>query len=130
MKISNFKFQISNLIFILFFLLITHHSSLVTALHAQPVLSPGPPPSWDGQDVEPGSVIKDGSIYKIWYTGFDGKRYRIGYAFSKDGFKWERHDEPVLKEGEKNNWDGFSVAYPSVVKDGDIYKMWLTGSNG
>ncbi|MBI5682792.1 MAG: hypothetical protein HZC45_06475 [Deltaproteobacteria bacterium] len=98
--------------------------------NAQPVFSPGSPAPWDSLDVEPGAVIKDGNIFKMWYTGSDNKKHRIGYAVSKDGVKWERNDEIVFDRGEEDAWDSFSAAYPCVIKDGNVFKMWYTGSSG
>ena len=124
-------FKALMLICILFFLPLTPHFSLITVSNAQPVLSAGSPAPWDSQDTEPGSVIKDGNLFKMWYTGYNGKRYRIGYAVSSDGFKWEKSDLPVFEHSkDSSSWDNSSAAYPCVIKDGNIYKMWYTGSNG
>ncbi|MBI3600074.1 MAG: hypothetical protein HY097_05470 [Nitrospinae bacterium] len=98
--------------------------------HPSPVLSPLPSPLWDTHEVEPSSVIKDGDTYKMWYTAYDGKTYRIGYMSSKNGDDWERLENPVLDVSSKEFWDNFGVAYPFVMKEGAVYNMWYTGSNG
>lgn len=132
-KVSRYKMQDASfyLQLFFFFLLVTCNLKLATIVSAQQIVfSPGSPAPWDNGDVEPGAVIKDGSLFKMWFTGSDGKKYRIGYAVSKDGVNWDRHAKPVFEHGEEDKWDSFSTAYPSVIKDRDIYKMWYTGSSG
>jgi predicted GH43/DUF377 family glycosyl hydrolase len=134
------KFQIRKTInFLIFYILLLTVSlpSFVLAQnefhvtkHPSPVLSPLPSSLWDTHEVEPSSVIKDGDTYKMWYTAYDGKTYRIGYMSSKDGIDWERLENPVLDVSSKEFWDNFGVAYPFVMKEGAVYKMWYTGSNG
>lgn len=43
-----------------------------------PVLTPGPV-AWEGDEVTAPSIIHDGNLLKMWYTGNDGT-LRIGYA--------------------------------------------------
>ncbi len=94
-------------------------------------------------------VIKDGDTYKMWYTRvktdltqanldaldaatfgiddlvdiLDGTSTVIGYATSDNGSDWDVQDAEVLA-GSGGAWD--SVANPSVIKDGDTYRMWYT----
>jgi len=63
------------------------------------------------------TIIKDGKLYRMWYTigtygGFD-----IAYAESKDGINWEHRKEPVLKRG--SGWDSYNVLYPHVLYRND-----------
>ncbi|WP_417432231.1 hypothetical protein [Kiloniella sp.] len=37
-------------------------------------------------------VIRDGGIYKMWYSYEAGRGYRIGYAESSNGLEWGRMD--------------------------------------
>jgi predicted GH43/DUF377 family glycosyl hydrolase len=37
------------------------------------------------------SVYFDGTVYRMWYTGSDGSRFRIGLATSPDGKHWEKY---------------------------------------
>jgi Mg-chelatase subunit ChlD len=46
-----------------------------------PVLDVGPPGSWDDSFLTIPTVLYDGLGYHIWYTGFDGSNYRIGFAY-------------------------------------------------
>jgi predicted GH43/DUF377 family glycosyl hydrolase len=59
------------------------------------------------------SVIKDGDIYKMWYS-YRGKSYRIGYAESEDGIHFERMDELAGIDVSSSGWDSESVEYPHV----------------
>lgn len=96
-----------------------------------PVLDVGSEGSWDCRGVSNPSVLYDGREYKMWYTGFDGKNMRIGYATSKDGVHWEKSvNNPVLDLGEFCSWDSMHVANPTVIFNGNEYKMWYTGCNG
>ena len=75
-------------------------------------------------------VIKDGATYKMWYSGKgQDNRWRIGYATSTDGVTWSRGNSgnPVLDRGLIARFDGGGVAAPTVIKDGNTYKMWYTG---
>jgi predicted GH43/DUF377 family glycosyl hydrolase len=51
-----------------------------------PVLKPGPT-AWDAQTMATPDVLFDGSIYHMWYAGFDGTHMRIGYAVSPKGLQ-------------------------------------------
>jgi len=100
------------------------------------------------------SIMKDGAIFKMWYSGYaipvtgndipvDG----IGYAESTDGQNWLRIDgslpgAAVLRPGTPGDFDEFEVYVPNVLKDiatsespcgsvplGDTcYRMWYEGS--
>jgi hypothetical protein len=87
--------------------------------------------AWESDGVAAGSVILDGSTYKMWYSGYDDDGItQIGYATSTNGIDWDKYaGNPVLHVGTPGNWDSFIVGGPSVIKDGATYKMWYTGSN-
>lgn len=77
-------------------------------------------------------VIKDGALYKIWYSGLsmDDGRWRIHYATSSDGFSWQKYGV-VLEPGVNGAWDSESVAFPFVVKnETGQYLMWYGGKMG
>jgi len=53
----------------------------------------------------------------------------IGYATSNDGANWTIQD-PQVFAGTGGEWTLMnSVGSPSVIKDGDTYKMWYTAAN-
>ncbi len=101
--------------------------------------------SFDDAHIYGVSVINDGGIYKMWYSGHDGSYLRIGYATSPDGINWTRYDNPsvaacgfseayddgcVFNRASNTLWDDYHVAYPKVIKENGIYKMWYSGHDG
>ncbi len=86
-------------------------------------------------------VIKEGTTYKMWYTG-GGFNYptdsfqlrsRISYATSSDGINWIKYSgNPVLDISYTGGWDSLAVEAVSVIIDSiaplsERYKMWYTG---
>lgn len=60
-------------------------------------------------------VIKDGSLYKMWYSYKVGtETYRIGFAESEDGLTWERKDREEGINVSDFGWDSEMIAYPYV----------------
>jgi hypothetical protein len=68
----------------------------------------------------------------MWYLsciGWDivsGKprhRYHIKYAESKDGIHWQREGIVCIDFASP---DEYAISRPSVIKDGDRYKMWYS----
>jgi predicted GH43/DUF377 family glycosyl hydrolase len=53
-----------------------------TKYSANPVFSPGSPGTWDESRVEFGSVVRQGSLLKFWYSGYGPYGWQIGYATS------------------------------------------------
>ena len=72
------------------------------------------------------SVIKDGSTYKMWYSGYDGANYRIHYATSSDGINWSKQGV-VVDLGSSGDFDENRTHTSSVIKDGSLYKMIYSG---
>jgi hypothetical protein len=69
------------------------------------------------------AVIFDEGVYKMWFSqANDG----IVYAVSPDGIAWEVLGTS-LAAGEMGDWDRY-VWSPHVIRDGDVLKMWFTGS--
>lgn len=100
---------------------------------ATPVLADGG--DWESVAMEPGSVqvLDDGTV-RLWYTAFDGSRYRIGLAESTDGVSFTRvpgtQYEWVLEAGAPGDWSDSGVRQPYVVRDGDVDRMWYAGNGG
>jgi predicted GH43/DUF377 family glycosyl hydrolase len=87
------------------------------------VMTPGPA-SWESLFIGGVSVIKEGSLYKMWYTGFSP--LQIGYATSTNGgINWTKHPNPVLSPS--TGWESGGVAYPSVIKVPSGYWMFYMG---
>lgn len=73
------------------------------------------------------SVIKLGDTYHMWFV-WRGKKYRIGYASSKDGINWARDDglSGLLPSGA--GWDSDEVSYPHVFQVGEWLYMIYCGN--
>lgn len=78
-------------------------------------------------------VIKELSLYKMWYCYRGGADYRtnpntsykIGYAESVNAKEWLRKDEEVDLPTSYDGWDSTMLAYPNVIKhDGKLYLFY------
>lgn len=79
---------------------------------------------WDGLLIAFPEVLKIGGEYWMWYSGFDGNRYRIYAANSTDGRAWVKLGL-VLDVGP--GADYLAALDPSVtLRDGVLF-MWYTG---
>ncbi|MFS0919256.1 hypothetical protein [Brevibacillus sp. 179-C 1.1 NHS] len=75
-------------------------------------------------------VIIDSGIWRMWYlscvkwvnhVGKAEPYYHIKYAESKDGIVWDRKGIVCIDFQDESEC---GITRPSVLKDGDIYKMW------
>jgi predicted GH43/DUF377 family glycosyl hydrolase len=73
-------------------------------------------------------VIKEDGLYKMWYS-YRGQSYRIGYAESEDGLKWERKDADVGIDVSEVGWDSQMVEYPFVFDHQGKRYMLYNGNN-
>ncbi len=99
-----------------------------------PVFAPGVNGAWDDDDIGDPTIVKEGSIYKMWYwgdndiTGAD----QIGLATSLDGgIHWQRSaSNPVLSPNPAILWEsGEGVGSPAVIKTASGYMMAYHGSD-
>ncbi len=77
-------------------------------------------------------VIKHEGIYKMWYSyraNANILTYRIGYAESVDGRKWNRLDERAGIDVSNSGWDSEMISYPFVFEH-DNKLMMLYNGNG
>jgi len=72
-------------------------------------------------------VIKTHLGWEMWYS-YRGESYRIGYATSRDGVTWQRHDHLVRLEPSQNSWDSEMIAYPYVFEHGGKRYMLYNGN--
>ena len=95
-----------------------------------PVLEVGPTGSWDGELVQP-NVLFDGSEYKMWYIGITNPAthpFLLGLATSPDGLNWTKYPgNPIMGTAEPSGWSYPAVFHPSVLWDGQKYRMWYEG---
>ncbi len=84
------------------------------------VLEPDAPGQWDDSDVLDPSVLFDGAMYHLWYTGEDAEGSPlIGYALSADGVSWVRQGQINLG-GQAND----QLLGPSVVFGSPRFWLW------
>ena len=93
-----------------------------------PVLGHGVPGSADSFSAADPSVLKDGSTWKMWYTGDDSNKKRIAYATSIDGMTWAKGGKVIAPEdpGVSANIQ-FGAFSPTVWKTAGGFSMLLTG---
>jgi len=101
----------------------------ITWTDHQMVLNIGSEGTYDTSRVMEPCVIKDGDVYKMWYSGYDGANFRILYTTSMDGITWTDH-QMVLNIGSEGTYDTSRVRFPCIVKEDGTYKMWYSGYDG
>lgn len=96
-----------------------------------PIFLANPKNSWESYKVTGSSVIQHNGSYDMFYIGFGSTSAQIGLARSNDGISgWKRHPEnPIICPG-IGKWDGDSVYKPSVIFEGDQWKLWYNGRKG
>lgn len=70
-------------------------------------------------------------VWQMWYSYLylnKNKKYKIGYAESKNGIDWKRLDELVGIDVSKEGWDSQSVAFPYIVEYNKKYLMFYSGN--
>ncbi len=88
-----------------------------------PVFKAAGPGHWDARIRERGWILRDGDRWQLWYTGYEdkpGAPMMLGYATSRDGLTWTRHEgNPIYKE----HW----VEDMMVVRHDGTYYMFAEG---
>jgi hypothetical protein len=97
-----------------------------------PLLAPGEVGTFDDSGVSLACINEiDGQKY-LYYVGWNlgvtvPWRNSIGLAvYNPDNHRFERRSSAPLLD--RNGVDPYSISYPFVLEDGDIYRMWY-GSN-
>ena len=93
---------------------------------SMPVLNPGVNGAWDSWCAAAGPVIKEGGLYKMYYTGYsnpDGQ-YSIGLATSIDGIVWQKRPEPIING--TTGWER-QLAPHSILKIDSLYYLYYDG---
>lgn len=89
------------------------------------VLDTGPMNAWDQFGVMQPSVISEGGLYKMWYTGTDGSSTGIGLAKSVDGRAWNRAVAGALTILD-TNWSGPKLNPSVLPRQAGGYWMWFS----
>lgn len=75
-------------------------------------------------------VVQDNGIYKMFFCkGTENITYRLAYAESIDGIKWDRKDEKLNLDLSDNGWDSEMMAYPAFVRYKDKAYLFYNGNN-
>ncbi len=88
-----------------------------------PVLTTGQPGSWDETAAIAGVVMKDSSVYKMYYFGWSDPygTWNIGLATSTDGINWTKYPSPILYG--TTGWET-RIAPSSILKINGMYYMY------
>lgn len=91
---------------------------------------------WAGVEMRPSSVqvLDDGSV-RLWFSGFDGSRWRIGAATADDPrarFTLDPgpFDPWQLEAGPLGGIDDSGVRDPAVFEEGGVVQMYYAGFDG
>jgi len=74
------------------------------------------------------SVIKHNGMYHMYFC-YRGDTYKIGYAYSKDGKKWEREDNLAGINYSSSGWDSKELCYPNIFQHKNQLYMLYCGNN-
>lgn len=74
------------------------------------------------------SVLQQGDLWRMWYS-YRGDRYRIGYAESENGLRWERMDHLAGIDVAQAGWDSDMIEYPFVFEHGGSVYMLYNGND-
>jgi len=89
---------------------------------------------WERISVVPNSIVAlDDGGWRLWYSGYDGSRWRIGSATSSDGETWTRDGAPRGYQfglGEPGAWDDSGVKDAWVIADESGEHIWYSGFDG
>jgi predicted GH43/DUF377 family glycosyl hydrolase len=84
--------------------------------------------SFDEHSLARPYVLKDDGRYKMWYA-YKGTNYRIGYAESDDGKKWQRLDSLAGIDVSKSGYDSEMIEFANVVRQDAAFFMFYSGNN-
>jgi len=99
--------------------------------YPEPVLTHGPPGSFDSAHLGLGSVVQiNATFFLMWYQGSNHISFMngaIGLATSYDGITWTKYQgNPVLRP---TAIDQLVLASPFVIRLNDTFNMWYTGKS-
>jgi len=86
---------------------------------------------WDRLGVMHPTVVFDGTLFHLWYTGVkNSSEWGIGYATSEDGINWVKYENnPVLSDADAPTWESNAIFKPSVILKDSVFHLWYTGRN-
>jgi predicted GH43/DUF377 family glycosyl hydrolase len=96
-------------------------------INKRPQLEPGR--GWESMAVETPSVVKVGSTYHMYYTGYEKQfSFDIGHATSRDGVNWTKdRNNPVIQRASRpNEWGWITVAEPAITHVNGTFYLYYT----
>ncbi len=96
-----------------------------TAWEGNPLFTGTDTTTWDRYIRERGFILREDSLYNMWYTGYSRKKdavMQLGYATSTDGIHWQRYPENPVHTGK---W----VEDMFVIKQDSLYYMFAEGKD-
>lgn len=85
--------------------------------------------TYDDNHVYHPCVIKEDSIYKMWYIGNDHTYYRLIYCTSTNGTTWSNF-QMIMDYGFEGTYDSNRPNLPCVILDDNVYRIWYAGYDG
>lgn len=87
-----------------------------------------PAKSYEGNRIDPMTVMYEDGIYKMWYGGEEDDETCACYATSVDGINWTRYDDNPVLDVSRHSWDDEgSGGQHSVIRTESGYRMYYKG---
>ncbi|HEV7502756.1 MAG TPA: hypothetical protein VGQ33_22215, partial [Vicinamibacteria bacterium] len=82
----------------------------------------------DGERLSVGSpsVVREGTLFRMWHEAYDGATWRLAHATSLDGIAWTETGV-VLEPGPPGSLDEAGVRHPVVLASPSGYELWYQG---
>ena len=74
------------------------------------------------EDAYAPTIIRDGCIYRMWFTDLRTEPWSFRTAQSDDGHHWTVAHDAVMQVDQE--WEHKRLFYPTVLKLGEVYLMW------
>lgn len=95
-----------------------------------PVLPHGTNNDWDSHDALNPSVVRHGSTYYNFYSGFDGRTWRTGLATSADGLVWKKAGPVLSPDPRAGEGDYIAANGSALFHQGDFWYWYQAGPKG
>jgi predicted GH43/DUF377 family glycosyl hydrolase len=95
-----------------------------TAYEHNPILTKGPPGSWDELFIALPNVVLHNGIYYMYYMGCSTNGVvSIGFATSSDGYNFQKFEKNPVLSPDGDGFDAFGVAAPVIIRQDSIWVM-------
>ncbi|MGB8644401.1 MAG: cohesin domain-containing protein [Anaerolineae bacterium] len=92
---------------------------------ANPVLVPTAG-GWDANETYSPSVVMNGSVFEMFYSGNSNGQWMTGHASSNDGVTWTKDTNPILANSGTGWENSDSLDYVGAVLDGSTWKVFYS----